>query len=181
MLALGKVSEASQDKESSAITANSKASGSELATRPAGPMVKASDYESGDSRFESWIFDAVSEGFSAMGPEALKGEMKKVNGIFEFKVKNAKGKEGVWTIDMKKEGKVYQGPAKPKADVIISLADETFQQVINRSLREWNHLADGSLNGQKAFMSGKLKVKGNIMLATKLDAVLKGAQKGAKL
>lgn len=36
-------------------------------------------------------------------PEAeLKGEMKKVNGIFEMKVKNAKGKEGVWTIDMKK-------------------------------------------------------------------------------
>ena len=24
-------------------------------TGPAGPMVKASDYESGDSRFESWV------------------------------------------------------------------------------------------------------------------------------
>ena len=58
-----------------------------------------------------------------------------------------------------------EGPAKGKADCIINLGDDTFAD-----------LADGKLNGQKAFMSGKLKVKGNIMLATKLDAVLK-AQK----
>ncbi|KAJ1592880.1 hypothetical protein NDA11_002721 [Ustilago hordei] len=29
------------------------------------------------------------------------------------------------------------------------------------------------VNSQKAFMSGKLKVKGNIMLTTKIDNVLK--------
>lgn len=55
--------------------------------------------------------------------------MKKVNGIFEMRVKNAKGKEGVWTVDMKKVGEVYAGPAKTKADVTISLSDETFQNV----------------------------------------------------
>lgn len=27
------------------------------------------------------------------------------------------------------DGKVYEGPAKPKADVTISLSDETFQSV----------------------------------------------------
>ena len=28
--------------------------------------------------------------------------MKKVNGVFEMRVKSAKGKEGIWTIDFKK-------------------------------------------------------------------------------
>lgn len=65
---------------------------------------------------------------------------------------------------MKKTGTVYKGPAKPKADVTIILADETFTQ-----------LAEGKLDGQKAFMTGKLKTKGNMMLATKLDGVLKAS------
>lgn len=37
-------------------------------------------------------------------------------------------------------------------------------------------LADGKVNAQKAFMTGQLKVKGNVMLATKLDNVLKAAK-----
>ncbi|KAH8921571.1 sterol-binding protein [Atractiella rhizophila] len=110
------------------------------------------------------IFDLIQKGLEGMSENEKKSSMKKVNGIFEMRIKNG-AKEGVWTIDLKKEGKVYKGPAKPKADVTINVADQTFQD-----------LADGKLNGQKAFMSGKLKVKGNIMLATKLDTVLKDAQ-----
>lgn len=71
-------------------------------------------------------------------------------------------------VHRKQNAEAYEGKAKGKADVTINLSDDTFID-----------LADGKVNGQKAFMSGKLKVKGNIMLATKLDGVLK-AQK-AKL
>ena len=77
-------------------------------------------------------------------------------------MKNAEGKEETWTIDVKNTGSVYKGAAKPKADVTIILSDETFTL-----------LADGKLDGQKAYMTGKLKTKGNMMLATKLDGVLK--------
>ncbi|BGP17567.1 hypothetical protein JCM10213v2_005600 [Rhodosporidiobolus nylandii] len=112
----------------------------------------------------SKLFDLLADSLNKMGEKEKKDQMKKVNGIFEMRVKSGK-KEGVWTIDLKKKGEVYSGAAKPKADVTISLSDDTFQA-----------LADNKINGQKAFMSGKLKVKGNIMLATKLDTVLKGAQ-----
>ena len=34
-------------------------------------------------------------------------------------------------------------------------------------------LVSGKLNGQQAFMSGKLKIKGNMGLAMKMDAIVK--------
>jgi len=113
----------------------------------------------------SAIIESVALGISKLDADERKNQMKKVNGIFQLNVKSSAGKEGTWTIDFKREGKVYQGPAKPKADVTINLSDDTFQA-----------LADGKLNGQKAFTSGKLKVKGNIMLATKLDVIFQVAK-----
>ena len=99
-----------------------------------------------------------------------KAEINKTKGIFQIDVTNKNKEKATWTIDLKQTGTVYKGPAKPKADVTISLDDDVFTQ-----------LASGELNGQKAFMTGKLKAKGNIMLATKLDGVLKSAKAKAKL
>ncbi|KAJ1939578.1 hypothetical protein FBU59_004074, partial [Linderina macrospora] len=42
-------------------------------------------------------------------------------------------------------------------------------------------LASGKITGQGAFMGGKLKTKGNMMLALKLEGVLKAAKPAAKL
>lgn len=79
---------------------------------------------------------------------------------------------------MKKEAKVYKGKAKPKADITLIMSDETFVQLAVGNvclllLRYWLiYLQCPQLNGQMAFMTGKLKTKGNVMLATRLGGAL---------
>ncbi|KAI8999579.1 SCP2 sterol-binding domain-containing protein [Gaertneriomyces semiglobifer] len=115
------------------------------------------------------LFEQIKAGVEGAPAAERAAMVKKVNGVFEMIIKNAEGKEQSWTLELKKEGKVYAGKPEGKADIVINLTDDTFQD-----------LASGKLNGQKAFMSGKLKVKGNMMLATRLDAVLKAAKNAPK-
>ncbi|EGN98954.1 hypothetical protein SERLA73DRAFT_73531 [Serpula lacrymans var. lacrymans S7.3] len=116
------------------------------------------------------IISALNSAFSGFTEQERATQIKKTNGIFELRISNADKTEAVWTIDLKKSGSVYKGPAKPKPDVTLIFSDDVFTQ-----------LAEGKLDGQKAFLTGKLKAKGNIMLATKLDGVLKTAKGKAKL
>merc|ERR1712037_860650 len=95
----------------------------------------------------------MAEGLKARGPEMV----KKVNAIIAFKI------EGVtYTVDLKNgEGGVEEGDGK-KPDLSITLSDDNFIQLIQ-----------GKLNPQMAFMSGKLKIGGNMALAMKLGPILK--------
>lgn len=65
--------------------------------------------------------------------------------------------------------KVYEGPAAKsiKVDTTLTVSDDDFLDI-----------ALGKLNPQVAFMKGKLKITGNIMLTQKLAPLLKT---GAKL
>ncbi|CAO3595811.1 unnamed protein product [Absidia cylindrospora] len=108
--------------------------------------------------------------FSNYSAEEKAKLVKQVNGVFQFVIKNSEGKQEVFTIDCKKEGTVVRGKGATKADAVISIGDHDFIQ-----------LAEGKLNGQKAYMSGKLKIKGQIMLAMKLDNVFKSVKPTAKL
>jgi putative sterol carrier protein len=49
--------------------------------------------------------------------------------------------------------------------VTLALSDEDFGKLVS-----------GKANAQRLFMSGKLKVKGDVMKAVKLDPILKKAQ-----
>jgi len=104
--------------------------------------------------------------FAGLSEKDRKAEIQKSKAIFELLIKNGDGKEQSWVIDLKKTGTVTKGkPEGFKPDVTLMLDDETFVE-----------LASGKLGGQKAYMTGRLKTKGNMMLATKLEGILKLAK-----
>jgi putative sterol carrier protein len=100
----------------------------------------------------SAAFDAIESSLAA-SPADRKAAIKSGNGIFAFTLKNA-GKEESWHIDLKETGAVGRGvaPEGKKATVTLVLNDAEFQKLI-----------EGKANAQKLFMSGKLKIKGDMM------------------
>ena len=79
--------------------------------------------------------------------------VKKINGVIAFHIGNEK-----WVADMK-EGTVYEGVHK-KPGVTLTMDPASFVSMM-----------DGSGNAQSLFMGGKLKMKGNMGLAMKLQTL----------
>ncbi|PWY64863.1 lipid transfer protein [Aspergillus eucalypticola CBS 122712] len=119
----------------------------------------------------SAAFDAINSTLQADAAER-KEAINKAKAVVAFNIKNDKGQEESWYLDLKDKGVVGKGaaPEKGKADVTLSLSDADFSALVS-----------GKANAQRLFMGGKLKIKGNIMKATKMEPVLKKAQGKAKL
>ncbi|CAI5758386.1 unnamed protein product [Candida verbasci] len=117
------------------------------------------------SPFFQQLYDGLQD------KSAVEKAVKAVNAIIIITLKNKEGKEQSWVLDLKKAGtltKVDGNP--PKGDVQLLLKDVDFVK-----------LANGKANGQKLFMNGKLKVKGNMMKATAIESVFKQLDPRPKL
>ncbi|XP_011155586.2 peroxisomal multifunctional enzyme type 2 isoform X1 [Solenopsis invicta] len=89
------------------------------------------------------------------------GEAKKVNAVFLYNITDNGKQASEWTLDLKK-GEVYKGkPKSGKADATLTVEDKDMVEI-----------ALGKLNPQMAFMRGKLKITGNIMLTQKLKTLM---------
>lgn len=93
-----------------------------------------------------------------------------VKAVLVITLKNKEGKEQSWLLDFKQEGSIKKVDSLPKSDVQLILKDADFVK-----------LANGKANGQKLFMNGKLKVKGNMMKATAIESVFKAIDPRPKL
>ncbi|XP_051515667.1 sterol carrier protein 2-like [Myxocyprinus asiaticus] len=85
--------------------------------------------------------------------------VKKIGGVFAFKVKEGPdGKEATWIVDVKNgKGSVDNDTGK-KADCTIAMADSDLLDLMT-----------GKINPQTAFFQGKLKITGNMGMAMKLQ------------
>ena len=93
--------------------------------------------------------------------------VEKINGSFRFLIEND---TGCWLVNLKSNPpSIAIGDRKTKADVTLRLSDNDFVAIV-----------EGNLNSQQAFMKGKLKIKGNMNLAMKLESLMKLAKKKMK-
>ncbi|GKT45097.1 fatty acid-binding protein [Colletotrichum spaethianum] len=122
-----------------------------------------------NDKFPSSVaFDAINDALGSSEPDR-KDAIKQGNAIFAFTLKNSAGETDSWHIDLKEKGQVAKGTGQ-KPTVTLSLSDADF-----------GNLVQGKANAQKLFMSGKLKIKGDVMKATRMEPILKKAQSKAKL
>lgn len=85
-------------------------------------------------------------------------QVKTINSIYEF---NITDENTTWTIDLTKDTDFVSEGTTGNAKCTVSIKCEDLQSIL-----------DKKLNPQMAFMTGKLKVKGDMGLALKLGTIL---------
>jgi 3-hydroxyacyl-CoA dehydrogenase/3a,7a,12a-trihydroxy-5b-cholest-24-enoyl-CoA hydratase len=121
------------------------------AAKQEAPAAAAASNNGGNGTSVKSIFENMGKRI-AEKPELV----GKVGAVYRFDVSGEGG--GTWAVDLKNgPGGVSTG-APANADCTITMNADDFVGLMT-----------GNLDGQQAFMSGKLKVSGNMMLATKLN------------
>jgi putative sterol carrier protein len=99
------------------------------------------------------VADSVQEFFEGLASRVDETKTSGMNNTYLFDVDGA----GKWTVEVR-DGKVSVTEGGDSADCEISTSEETFTKVMN-----------GELNPTTAYMTGKLKIKGDMGAAMKLQ------------
>lgn len=83
----------------------------------------------------------------------------KIGAVYQFNVSGPEG--GEWTVDCATPGGKVTAGSSPAARCTVTATDKDLLAIVN-----------GKMNPQMAFMSGKLRIAGDIGLAMKLQLIL---------
>ncbi|XP_041475185.1 hydroxysteroid dehydrogenase-like protein 2 [Lytechinus variegatus] len=103
---------------------------------------------------------AVAAMFDKMGGMLSDSHVQKIGAVFQFELS---GKEpGTWYLDLKNgSGSAGSGAPSSDADATLSLNSDDFIKMF-----------EGKMKATVAFMGGKLKIKGDMMKAMKLEKLM---------
>jgi len=104
---------------------------------------------------------SAQESFTQIIPDKIKNDpdkVKSVDAVFLFKVTGEGG--GEWTVDLKDNVGVHSGEVGTP-DCTIELSTE-----------DWGEISENPSAAMQLYFQGKLKVGGNVMLATKLQSII---------
>src|SRR5512135_1078282 len=99
--------------------------------------------------------ESVKDVFERHMPEKLKSKpdvVAKINAVYQFNISGPNG--GQWSVDCTQPGGAISTGTSAVAKCTVTATDADFLNVVN-----------GKLNPQMAFMSGKLKIQGDMGLA----------------
>jgi putative sterol carrier protein len=89
-----------------------------------------------------------------------------------FKKDKAAGMKAVYQWDITGEGGGKWNAVIDNGNITVSEGQHASPNItITVSAKDWLDILNGKLDGQMAFMSGKLKVKGDMSLAMKLKTL----------
>lgn len=97
--------------------------------------------------------------FFAMVPERVnKDKITGMNCVYQFNIEGENG--GKWAVKVADGDATVTEGASESPSITLTMTDENFVNLVT-----------GKLNGQTAFLTGKLKIQGDMTLAMKLASV----------
>ena len=105
---------------------------------------------------------SVKEVFETHIPARLKAKpdlIGKINAVYQFNITGADG--GAWSVDCTQPGGAVAVGNAVAPRCTVSMVDADFLKLVT-----------GKLNAQMAFMTGKIKIQGDMGLAMKLQQLL---------
>jgi putative sterol carrier protein len=105
---------------------------------------------------------SVKDVFERHMPERLRSKpdlVTKINAVYQFNISGPEG--GQWSVDCSQPSGVVAAGVAATPKCTVNCTDADFLNIVN-----------GKMNAQMAFMSGKLKIQGDMGMAMKLQQIL---------
>lgn len=96
--------------------------------------------------------------FEKMPGSVDKSKIAGMNATYQFKITGDNG--GDWSVSIADGNVTVANATAESPNITLTISDENF-----------TNLVQGKLNGQTAFLTGKLKIQGDMTLAMKLQSL----------